>query len=504
MTIWKIKPIGLLLLFILIFFLFIFFSFRIANTPNGINDDEASYGYNGVLLAQDLRDQHGRFLPIFILGSDNKTWYPPYVQYLVALLIKLFGPSVYVIRLANVLITVFSALLTLYFARLIFDKKYAFLTLIAFLIIPEVMIETHTTLEHMIVVPFVLLWLISLLKYRRSSENKYLVSGALSLGVGFYSYAGIRPLVAIWILISIAYVIYLNWPTQKFSIRTLITKKMLVSLLTFILTIVPFFAVIPTLEFHYSGAVLNHANFNISSIYSFFYYYMASFDISFLFVTGDKLLIQSTLRHGMFLLSTLPIFAIGIYQTFRKGSDYLKLLGIIFLTSPFLLGFVGSAYFAHRLLYMVPFYTVFITLGIKGILNSKNRWIKYPCYILFVVVVINYFDFWHYYIFQYPKDTQNIFLHLENYDKPYKELLRESNEKKLQPYLSPRVARLDGMNISNSELFSRSIYFPVLPVVLDEQKNLLPKNGILLSDKQNISGLKRLDSDARPFYLFIR
>ncbi len=498
------KPKTFLSIGILIIFLFIFFSFRLADTPNGITEDEASYGYNGILLAQNLRDAHGRFLPLFILGSNNVTWYPPYMQYLVALLFKLFGPSVYVLRLATVVITVISALLTLYFARLLFDKKSAFITLISFIIIPEVMIVTHTPYEHMIVVTFVLLWLISLFKYRRSFDNKYLIFAALSLGTGFYAYGGIRPLVAIWILISIGYISYLNRPAQKLSLKTLTRKKFLVPLFTFTLTALPFFAVIPLLEHYYGGAVLNRVSFNISSLYSFFYYYLASFDISFLFITGDKLLVQSTLRHGMFLLSTLPIFAIGIYQTFRNGSDYLRLLGITFLISPLLFGFVGSTFFAHRLLYMVPFYSIFFTLGIKMILDNKNRLFKYTGFILFFLITINYFDFWRYYMFIYPKDTYHIFYHLEDYNKPYKELYLKVKERQLQPFLSTRVARLDGVNIKDPELFARAIYFPKLPGVIDEQKETLPNDGILLSDQANLPNLKKLDSDSLPFYLYIK
>src|SRR3989344_2001558 len=487
MTTLKIKPRNFFLLLILIIGLFIFFAYRLADTPNGITEDEASYGYNGILLSQNLRDSHGRFLPLFILGSDNKTWYPPFMQYLIVLLFKFFGPSVYVMRLSSVIITVFSALLTLYFARLIFNKKTAVFTLISFLIIPEVMIETHMPLEHMIVVPFVLLWLISLFKYRHTLENKYLIFAALSLGLGFYSYGGIRPMVAIWVLVSIAYIIYLNWPTQKLSLKILTRRKFLIPLFTFILTVLPFFAVIPILEYYYSGAVLNRVSFKINSIYNFFYYYLASFDISFLFVTGDKLLIQSTLRHGMFLLSTLPIFAIGLYQGFRKGSDYFTFLGMTFLISPLLYGYVGSAFFAHRLLYMVPFYTIFLTLGIKKTLENRNRWLKYGCYILFFLVIVNYFDFWRYYMFEYPKDSYHIFLHLEDYNKPYKVLSEEAKKRKLKPFLSSQISQLEKINISDTELFARAIYFPKLPSILDEEKDSLPSNGILLTNKAGVA-----------------
>jgi 4-amino-4-deoxy-L-arabinose transferase-like glycosyltransferase len=504
MTISKIRPKTVLQYFILIVLLLAFFSFRLADTPNGINLDEASYGYNGILLSENLRDAHGRFLPFFILASDNITWYPPYMQYFIVLLFKLFGSSTFVMRFATVIITVISALLTLYFAKLIFDKKSAFITLISFLIIPEVMIETHTPLEHMIVVPFVLLWLINLFKYRQALDNKYLIFAALSLGLGFYSYGGIRPLVAIWILISIAYVAYLNRPAHKLSLHSLTRKKYLLPLFTFTLTALPFFTVILVLEYYYAGAVLNRVSFNVNSIYSYFYYYLASFDISFLFVTGDKLLIQSTLRHGMFLLSTLPIFAIGLYQTFRKESDYFMLLGITFFSSPLLYGFVGSAYFAHRLLYMVPFYTIFFTLGVKEMITNRNRWLRYGCYTLFVLIMFNYFDFWKYYMFDYPKDTYHLFYHLEDYKKPYEILSSEAKNRKLQPFLSARIARLDGININDAELFTRATYFPKLPSVLDEDKDGLPTNGILLSEKGSLADLKRLDSDALPFYLYVR
>ncbi len=491
-------------LIILTVFLFIFFSYRLADTPNGINEDEASYGYNGILLSDNLRDSHGRFLPIFILGPDNKTWFPPYMQYFVAFLFKLFGPSVFVLRFATVVVTVTSALLTLYFGRLLFGEKLAIFTLIAFLLVPEVMIETHTPFEHMIVVPFVLVWLISLLTYRRSFDKRYLILAALSLGIGFYSYGGIRPFVFVWTLITIFYIVYLNWPSKKLSLKNLMTNRFLVPLGTFILTVLPFFALIPLFEYYYAGAVLNRVSFKIDSLYNFFYYYLASFDLSFLFVLGDKLLIQSTLRHGMFLLSTLPIFAIGLFQTFRKRFDYYKLLGITFFATPLLYGFVGSTYFAHRLLYMVPFYTIFFTLGIKKMFDSRNRLLKYGLFILSILIIVNYFDFWHYYMFDYPKDTYHIFYHLEDFEGPYKALLKEARGRGLQPFLSPNVARLDGVNITNPELFSRALYFPKLPSVLDDQKDLLPESGILLSDKADIPNLKKLDSDSSPFNLFVR
>ncbi len=475
--------------------LFTFFAFRLADTPNGINGDEASYGYNGILLAHSLRDQNGRFLPFFILGSDGVTWYPPYLQYAVALSFKLFGPSIFALRLPNVIIAIFSAFLIFYLARMIFDLKGALIAFFAFLITPEVMIETHTALEHIIVVPFVLLWLICLLKYKLRSDYKYLVFAALSLGTGIYSYAGIRPQIAVWIVISIVYIAYLNWPKHSSFLKPLVI---------FVLTALPFFAIIPILEAHYPGAVFNHQRFQINSIYSFLYYYLASFDISFLFVTGDKLMVQSTGRHGMFLVTSLPLFLMGIYLSFRKRDDYFILLAITYLTSPFLFGFVGSAFFAHRLMYMIPFYSIFFTLGFLELLKNRQAYLKYFGFFIAILLFINFLDFWKYYMFDYPKDTYHIFYHLDDFNKVYREFYKQSKNRGLIPYISSDVAQLDGININDLELFSRAIYFPKLPSVLDDQNAQLPEKGILLSKQANLPNLKRLDLGGFIYNFYIK
>lgn len=479
-------------------FLIFFFSFRLGNVPNGINADEVSYGYNGILLANFLHDQNNRFLPLFILGSDGVTWYPPYMQYLIAGLFKLFEPSIFMMRFPNVLLATLSALLTFYLAKLLFHKKGAILALIAFLITPEVLIETHSALEHIIVLPFLLTWLISLYKYKLSLKSSWLVLGGFSLGTGLYSYAGIRPLTSIWLLISVAYIFYLNW-SQK---PNLSFKKILEQLSIFFLTVFPFFAVIPFLETRFPGAMLNRVTFEVSSIYIFFYYYLASFDLSFLFVTGDRLLVQSTLRHGMFLLSSLPFFALGLYRSFRNG-DYFVLLGITFFLSPLLFGFVGSAFFAHRLMYMVPFYCLFFAMGFIEVFKSRLYLIKGLSVLLVLIIALNFTDFWRYYLFNYPRDTYHIFHHIEDYEKPYLYLYKTARENNLKPFMSKGVARLDKINISDIELFSRAIYFPKLPTVL-ENDNDLPTRGLLLSEKSELTQFKKLDLNVGQYFLYIR
>lgn len=482
-------------------FLLTFFSYRLADVPGGITVDEAASGFNGALLARTLHDQNGRFLPVFVLSIHDTDWRTPYTQYSIALFFRLFGASVFNMRLTNVVVTVISTLLMFYLGHIIFGKKGAIISSLIFIATPALMIQTHLGVDPVWVLPFVLLWLIGLFKYKSTANNKYLVLAALSLGLGFYSYKGIRPPIIIWSLMSLAYISFLSWPVRQEFSRA--CKKVFKPLLIFSVTLFPFFAIIPLLDAHYAGAVFGNQSYIPSSIYSFFYYYLASFDPSFLFVQGDKLLVQSTGRHGMFLLASLPLFAFGLYQALRSGKDFFIFLAAAFFLSPLLFGLVGSAFFAHRLLFMVPFYCLFFTLGLLKLLENRHQMVKFGAFLVVMAIAVNFFDFWHYYIFDYPKDTYHLFYHLEDFQAPYQALYKQAEEKKLTPYLSRGFARLDGIDIGDPELFARAIYFPVLPKLLDESKEALPAGGILLSGAAGLPGLEKLNLNIPKASLYI-
>ena len=50
------------------------FTYKLTSVPRGITGDEASFGYNGILLARTLRDENGRRLPVFVLSLGGTDW----------------------------------------------------------------------------------------------------------------------------------------------------------------------------------------------------------------------------------------------------------------------------------------------------------------------------------------------------------------------------------------------------------------------------------------------
>src|SRR5688572_32350203 len=102
---------------VIAFLLSVFFSYRILDVPTGLTYDEASFGYNAVLIANTGHDENERFFPLFVQSSNKMDWRQPVTQYYLALLFKVFGPSVFLLRFSSVIIAIVSIFLIYFLGR---------------------------------------------------------------------------------------------------------------------------------------------------------------------------------------------------------------------------------------------------------------------------------------------------------------------------------------------------------------------------------------------------
>ena len=476
---------NLLLLIISLILVGFLFSYKLLEIPGELTSDEASFGYNAVLISETLHDRWGRFLPVFVLGREGILWYEPVTQYYLVAFFKIFGASVFNLRFTSVLITVFSTILIFILAKELLGKTAAFFASLIFLTTPIVMIQSHMAMDNIMPVPFVILWLLSLLFFTKKGNFKYLILAGIFLGIGFYSYKGMRGMVAIWILLTL---IYLKL-SYVGSFSQFLKRSSFLSL-----GILPFFAIIPLLEMKYAGAVFNRYQFSWDSIYVFLYPYFSSFDPTFLFLKGDTLSIHSTGKHGMMLLASVPLFIIGCYQAVRKRNFWLFLLTVFFL-GPLLYGLVNSVHRASRLMAIIPPYVLLATLGGVTLWQAKikNIFLNTRLFLIAILILmfVNYLNFINYYWFTYPKLTHQTENKLKAY-KAYKALSEQAKQRELKPYLDTEV------NDGDSGLFFEAIYFDQ-PIGrwTDKQTVLLP-GSILLTVRREIPGFTKLDIEI-PF-----
>jgi hypothetical protein len=462
-----------------------FFTYRITKTPPGLTIDEAAFGYNAVLLGKTGHDQNGRFMPVFVLSISGADWRQPVPQYYMAAFLKIFGSSIFTLRLSTVGILLISVFLLYFWLSKIIDRRAGIIGSLIFLTTPIIMIQTHMALDNIYPIPFTLAWLICLCFFTDTKKLKYLIFAGISLGICFYTYKAMRATVPVWCILTIIYLFF----DQK--------KHFFKNALYFTLGVLPFFAVIPLLEQKYAGAVFNSQGFNWSSIYNFLYPYFSSFDPSFLFIKGDETIWHSTGIHGMLLLSSLPLFLVGLYNGVKRRGIWIFIIAMLF-TTPLLYGFVGSVHRASRLMAFIPAFVALTTLGVITILELKNKILsRFLLITISILFVFNYLDFVNYYWYTYPKFAESSFRPANTIEDAYAFLSKVAKKNNLTAYVQSNVRKADG----DTGNFLEAAYFKT-PLKFWGPEQPLPPRSILMAKLGHQSGLVQIVSPISDYSFF--
>lgn len=376
------------------------YTYKLLDTPIGINGDEAVVAYSSALIAQSGKDSEGRVYPVFTKVANSNDWKQPVTIYSTVLIFKLLGISYFNLKLTSVFFALSSGILIFFLVKEIFDQKYAIFSLLIYLTIPIVMIQSHLAIENIAPLPFITLWLWMMIKYSKIRKTRYLIIAASMLGISMYSYLGLRLIMPVLTLLSLSYILFLNIKNKE-KIRPLII---------FIISLAPFLIFLFAIRNSYPGAVFaSNRPQDFESYRQFLLPYISSFDLSFLFMKGDSTPYHSTSKEGMFLLATLPLFILGLSEIARvRKHTYIFILLVFFLT-PILYGLPGSIYRSSRLLSLIPSFILIATLGLKSLFEIKSKLKIYLLSILFFLILLNYRAFLLDYWFDYPQRTNQSF-----------------------------------------------------------------------------------------------
>ncbi len=487
------------LLVLLIFCLigWFLFTYKLTDTPPGINGDEAAIGYSSALIAKTGYDSRGKFLPVFTtVGWPD--WKQPVTIYSTVLMFKLFGISYFNLKAVSALFILLSGIIIFFLIKEIFDEKTAIISLIIFSTIPIVMIQSHLAIENIAPLPLASFWLWMLAKYTKNRKTKYLIFSAVALGFSLYSYLGLRLIMPVLVFLSIYYIYYLN---NGFNLKRKIVG--LNSLVIFLIILAPFLIFLFFVKDQYPAAVfaLNKPR-NISSYQEFLLPYISTFDLSFLFMEGDSTPYHSTGREGMFLLATLPLFILGLFKiATNKKPMYLFILAV-FILSPILYGLPGSIHRASRLIVLIPSYIILTILGIRFLLEMRSKIRFYLIYIIWIFIFLNYYFFLMDYWFDYPQRVN------QSFEMPvhtvYDKVAKISKKENLRVLIHGDIS----MKQPFAYEFFKMAYLP--ESVKWEESPSLPKRSIIMVTEQvfnrtlkNLSGVEVLKNGNMDLILVI-
>lgn len=462
-------------LFILIVFLAVFiFLYNILNNPPGLETDEGSIAYNAVLISENLRDQNNRFMPFFILSSDNMDWKQPVLIYSSAVLFKIFGASLLTFKLVNVIYSLLTLILIYFLTRIVIKEKvYALIAMVLYSISPIIIITTRIGNESILPAFFSTLWLFLITLYFKKPLRLYIILAALALGIGFYSFKGMRIIVPVWSVLTILFTLFIHKLSKKTAINTLF----------FIVTILPFALIIPLLELKYAGSIFDRSSIPIENYRYFIHYWLANMNPFSLFSEPDIGKIYQMNYFGALLVSTLPVFIAGIYSIVKQ-SNYRRFLLVTFMLTPALFGIAKSTSYSHRLTGLVPIYAIIATLGFKYLYETKKTLAIFAS----VLILLNFLDFANYYYFKYPNYSQTKISFANHYHMAFKSLANISKSKKLTPYIQSDIYNAHG----DANKFFEHAYF-------DKSINIwhlgdsMPKNSVLLTQVGQLESATNLE-----------
>ena len=373
--------------------------------PPALNQDEAVNGYDAFVLGRTLRDHHGNFMPVMLQSFDD--WASPVLTYATIPFVKIFGLSIFSIRMVTALLGVFSIWL-FYILLKHFFKKRDWAIIGAFLLAIS---PWHITLSRWAIPPSVISFFLFLFldiflwtedKFKQDNKIwRYVIPGILA-GVLTATYPTQKLFVPLFIFVL--GIIYLR---KKM-------KCLLVFWLSFGITVLPIYILTLINPIYNSrfGTVSIFSGQNVlrNIISRYGEYYLPDFH----FGMGDVDVMHQIPGLGNSYEFLMPFFYLGMVictlGVFKKivikdaDKKVCQLLLVWLLLFPLAASFTQAHNMLLRVIHGLPLVIIFFVFC--G--NYFERFIKNDLKIILITVIVllgifNVFKFSKTYFAWYPK-----------------------------------------------------------------------------------------------------
>ncbi|QQS39130.1 hypothetical protein IPM62_00750 [Candidatus Woesebacteria bacterium] len=400
--------------------------------PAGMAHDEAIYLANGVSYMTNGSDLSGYSFPLSLFRTKTEgaiSFVPTYIYGIYSLLTPLTPFST---RLLLTLVNLMTAYILFLFTKKIFNNtKLATTSALLFLINPWSYFLARWAVD----TPWALLFSLASFHFLiRAKTKSYFVLSSVFFILAFFSYQGAKIILLPFMLIIAVY---------KFKQDGQVAKKITVwSTLLVTMFVISYFAIdsmLPgdrltgrkndivifrqddiahtvdairrnSIEFPYSHILINKPSVMLETVAK---KYFSVFSPEVLFFSGDTRATYRYEDHGLFFVIDSVFIFVGAFALFRKRRKIFYLLTSLLLVSPLTtaLGAVDTSQ-VNRSFLALPIMTMFVAYGINYAFGVKNRsFQKAAAVLIFLLYLISYVKFLHFYYFQLPISQQeNYFL----------------------------------------------------------------------------------------------
>jgi 4-amino-4-deoxy-L-arabinose transferase-like glycosyltransferase len=365
---------------------------RLGDVPVYVMHDEAQGALQAQAIATTGRDLSGRLLPLYFTEPEFPPGRDPLLIYFSALVFQLVPFSDAGARAPTAGIAVLNVVLMFVLARRLFNSTaMGLVTACLLMLTPVHFIRGRLNLSPLYTIPFILVWLWMILRFVSGPTTRRLAAAAITLGVACYSYLAAVVMMPLYLLGTLA-----------IGLRRLGAPAALKAGIAFAVTLIPmviWYLTHPERNQQIVSAYQLDATTR-SPLARWIGLYWSFFDPSFLFVTGDTSLMNSTRTAGFFPIAFALLLPIGVIALVRaKGPVQLAIVGGL-VTAP-LVSIISGAVEMNRIMFAIPFGVLTAAYGAHTLLQTRDVLTRGVAVLLLASVPLQFVSFYANYIGDY-------------------------------------------------------------------------------------------------------
>ncbi len=350
---------------------------RLGDVPVYVMHDEAQGALQAQSIATTGRDLSGRLLPLYFTEPEFPPGRDPALIYVTALGLKLLPFSEAGVRTPTALVAVLNVVLMFFVARRLFQSTAMGLVAAGMLLLTPIhFIRGRLLLSPLYSIPFILAWLWALARFEADRTPRKLAIAAIWLGLGAYSYLAAVVMMPIYLAVTLA-----------IGYRRLGLSAAVKAAAAFAATLIPmvlWYVTHPERNAQIVSAYQLDANAE-SPLTRWIGLYWSFFDPSFMFVTGDASLINSTHEAGFFPMVFAILLPIGLYGVVRSRQPVPLAMAIGFLSAP-LVSMISGAIEMNRVMFAIPFGVLVAAYGVHVMLRAGRVAIRAAAVLLLLAI----------------------------------------------------------------------------------------------------------------------
>jgi 4-amino-4-deoxy-L-arabinose transferase-like glycosyltransferase len=457
--------------------------------PIYLAHDEVLYSLTAKSIAASGRDLNGQSFPLlFRLSGRNVSYYvTPVIIYTTALFFTVLPVSESAIRLPTALVGVLDVVLIYFVARRIFRREAAAVGAAVLLALtPAHFLHARLATDLIYPTPFVLGWLLCLATFFDRPRPSLIVGATSLLSVGCFSYLASFAMMPLYFVLTCLLLLAYRQPVRTYVMAAAGFVVPFAALLAWIAAHWSIYQELLRLYPVYDSTQLNPVQGVLhlfSRVAAYADVYWTFFNPSFLFLSGDSSLQNSTRQAGVFLLPLAVFIPAGMCHILANRRTPLTLLLIAgFLSAPFAAVLLLDLTI-HRALVMIPFGVLIAVFGVEWVLTRPVVWRRVAGWCLLAAIPVQFAWFYRDYMTQY-RISSSFWFERDIRGALERVIALEPRDHAVSVYLSSDILWIDSywrlylMMHGRTDLAAHTVY--IAPVTLSEKA--LPAGSLLVGN----------------------